>query len=430
MIAIAGAKGGCGKTTTTLGLAEGFAQTGTPAVAIDADRQLPNLHVTGGVDREPTLAALASDADIRSVAQVSPRTSSAGIVPAPEPSDRLDVESVLGGLEADSFQTIVDCPSGAGPDVVEPLSAADGVIVVTTDGDRSLTAAQTTVEMARRLGVPVLGTVLNRCTEVPTAVESWVDVPVLGVVPETESPLTDEETTAAYEAIVETLQTRNATDRTPPEYDDDLLPTGIDVLDRRLGGGLAPGSVVAVTAAPASQSEQLLYEATAPRGTLYLSTERSAANVRRAIETTSAETGNPTIRHIDGTNAIEGATETIDKLPDGATLIIDLVDVLERHERAAYVTFLNDLKAQMVDTDCVALLHGLNGPDRPANRTATVHAVDAVFDLQTVEPGRGMDVEHYLSIPKFRPDSTFTETIELEFDGMGSMPLETRPGAD
>ncbi|MFC4541098.1 P-loop NTPase [Halosolutus amylolyticus] len=430
MIAIAGAKGGCGKTVTTLGLTEGFARTGTPAVAIDADRQLPNLHVMGGVDREPTLAALTADTSVRAVAQTSPRTSSAGIVPAPKSSDDLDFEAAFERAEVDSVQTIVDCPSGAGPDVVEPLSAADGVIVVTTDSDRSLTAAETTVEMARRLGVPVLGAVLNRCDEVPAAVESWVDVPVLGVVPETESPLTDGDATTAYETIVETLQTRNATDRTPPEYDDDLLQIGTDALDRRLGGGLAPGSVVGLTAEPASQSEQFCYEATAPRGTLYLSTERTAANVSRAIESASVETGNPTIRHVGGATALEDATEMIEKLPDGATLVVDPVDPLERHDRFEYVSFLNELKERMVETGSVALLHCLNGSDRPANRSATVHAVDAVFDLHTVAPGLGTDVEHYLSIPKFRADSTFTETIELDFEGPKPVPIETGAESD
>ena len=386
--------------------------------------------MTGDVDRTPTLGALTTDADVRSIAQVSPRAGDAGIVPAPEPSEQIDVEAVLDRIDSDSIQTIVDCPSGAGPDVVEPLSAADGVIVVTTDSGRSLDAARTTIEMARRLGVTVLGAVANECDEVPSEIESWVDVPVLGVVPEAESPLRDDETTAAYEEIVETLQTRNATDRTPPEYDDDLLRTGIDVLDRRLGGGLAPGSVAALTAEPASQSEQLLYEATAPRGTLYLSTERSAANVQRGLETTSVETGNPTVRHVGGTDCLESATEMIEKLPDGATLIVDPADALERHDRHAYVSFLNDLKERMVETDSVALLHCLNGADEPANRTATIHAADAVFDLQTAEPELGTSVGHYLSVPKFRPDSTFTETIELTFDGPAAMPVRPESNAD
>ncbi|MXV63272.1 P-loop NTPase [Natronorubrum sp. JWXQ-INN-674] len=425
MLAIAGAKGGCGKTVTTLGLAEAFARTGTPAVAIDADRQLPNAHVSGGVDREPTLAALSDENGIRSIAQTSPRTPDAGIVPAPGPAEKLDYEAVLGSLETGAIQTLVDCPSGAGPDVVEPLSAADGVIVVTTDGDRSLTAAETTVEMARRLGVRVLGTVLNGCETVPSTVESWVDVPVLGLIPEaeSESPLTDDATTSAYEEIVEVLQTRNATNRTPPAYDDDLLATGIGPLDRRLGGGLAPGSVVALTAEPASQTEQLLYETTAPRGTLYLSTQRSAANVRRALEIASVETGNPTIRQVSGTTVLADAAEIIDKLPEGATLIIDPVNGLERRDRSAYVSFLNELKDRMVETNSIALLHGLCGPDRPANRAATIHATDAVFDVRTVESGDGAGVDHYLSVPKFRPDCAFTESIELVFDEEGPMQI-------
>jgi len=430
MIAIAGAKGGCGKTVTTLGLTEAFARTGTPAIAIDADRQLPNLHVTAGVDREPTLAAVTGDRSLRSIAQTSPRTSNAGIVSAPKSSDQLDIESVFETIATDSTQPIVDCPSGAGPDVIEPLSASDGVIVVTTDSDRSLTAAETTVEMARRLDVPVLGTVVNRCEEVPSAVESWVDVPVLGIVPETESPLSDEDATAAYETIVETLQTRNVTNLTPPEYDDDLLPTGIETLDRRLGGGLAPGSVVAVTAKPASQSEQFLYAATAPRGTLYLSTERTTANVSRAIESTSVETGNPTIRHVGGPDALENATEMIQKLPDGATLVVDLVDTLERYDRAVYVSFLNELKERMIDTGSVAVLHCQKTSEQPENRSATVHAVDAVFDLQTVAPGPGTDIEHYLSVPKFRRDSAFTETIELDLEGSNPVPIGTGTNAD
>jgi len=83
MIAIAGAKGGCGKTVTTIGLAEAVGRRGTTSIAVDADCQLPNLHVVGGVDRTPTLAALESDADVESVVQRSPRTSNVGLLSAP-----------------------------------------------------------------------------------------------------------------------------------------------------------------------------------------------------------------------------------------------------------------------------------------------------------------------------------------------------------
>ncbi len=423
MIAIAGAKGGCGKTVTTLGLAESFARTGTDAIAIDADRQLPNLHVVGGVDREPTLSAWSADTSIREVAQPSPRVSNAGLVPAPESADRLDVESTLASIDSDTVQPIVDCPSGAGPDVVDALSAADGVIIVTTGGDRSLAAARTTIEMAQRLAVPVFGLVANRCSTVPDAIQSWLDVPVLGVVPETNDPLADEAAIDAYETIVEVLRTRNVTSLTPPAYDETLLPTGITPLDRRLGGGLAPGSLAVVTAEPASQSEHLCYRAAVPRGTLYLSTERTEANVTHAIESAGVDAGTPTIRHVGGPDALEEAATLIGNLPEATTLIIDPIDVLERHDRAAYVSVLNALKTRLVDTGSLALLHCYRDP-RPENRSATLHAADAVFDLQTSASEPDAAVDRFLSVPKFRPNARGIEPVSLTFGA------ETEPTAE
>lgn len=415
MIAIAGAKGGCGKTVTTIGLAEAFGRRGTATIAVDADRQLPNVHVAGGVDREPTLAALESGADIDAVAQSSPRVSKVGLVSAPEPSTQIDFESAFEVLETDGIRAFVDCPSGAGPDVVEPLSAADGVIVVTTDGERSYSAAETTIEMARRLEVPVLGAVLNRCDSVPEAVESWTDVPVLGCVPDESSPLTTEETCAAYDDLAQALERRALPDRTPVKYDDDLLPTGIDELDRRLGGGLAPGSLVAVVADPASQSEQLLYGATAVRGTLYLSTERSVANIERALEAAAPTTGNPTVRRLNGDNRRSAAMDLIEKLPAASTLVVDPVNALESGDRDAYVTFLDDLKEQLVATESIGLLHCLDEPADPDHRTATMHAVDAVLEMETIAPEADSSLEHRLSIPKYRAGGRSMEPIELVF---------------
>ncbi|WP_339105132.1 AAA family ATPase [Haloterrigena salinisoli] len=418
MIAIAGAKGGCGKTTTTLALAEAFGRAGTPALAADADRQLPNLHVRSGIDREPTLAAVRGEDDVLQVAQKDPRSSNVGLLPAPKSADQLDMETSLERLSLDSVQLLIDCPSGAGPDVVDPLSAADAAIVVTTADDRSLEAAETTVEMATRLGVPVLGAVVTRTTDVPDAVRSWVDVPVLGVVPEVDEPLAADESRAVYDEIVRTLQTKNATARTPPAYADELLGTGIDALDRRLGGGVPPGTVVALTADPASQSEQLLYQTTAVRGSLYVTTRRSERNVDRAIEASTLETGTPTVRRIGGESAepFERFREILDKLPDGANLLVDTANALERRDREAYVEFMNDLTDKMVETDGVAVLHC---PTRrpPENREITTHFADVVLELETVSPASGADVEHYLSVPKHRADCGFSETIELRFDG-------------
>jgi KaiC/GvpD/RAD55 family RecA-like ATPase len=190
------------------------------------------------------------------------------------------------------------------------------------------------------------------------------------------------------------------------------LDTGIDVLDRKLDGGIPPGSTIAFTASPASQSELLLYQLTAARGSLYLTTQRSDQSVRDAIEANDCPTGSPTVRDISGSEPLDQANRLIRALPEGANLIIDPVDVLERREPSRYRNFLNDLQNHMVNTGSIAVLHCLDGHNVPANRDTTQHMADIVFDLTTTV--RGTDVENRLSVPKFRGGEALTETIKLE----------------
>jgi len=190
------------------------------------------------------------------------------------------------------------------------------------------------------------------------------------------------------------------------------LETGIDVLDRKLDGGLPPGSVVAYTAEPASQSELLLYELTAARGTLYLSTQRSDEAIREAIDSSLASVGSPTVRRVDRENPIKEAKRLIDALPEGANLIVDTVSALERCERHRYIDFLNYLKDRMLATGSIAILHCLKGDRVPEHRTETIHAADAVFDLRTTVGAT--ELENHLTVPKFRVGGAPTETIKLE----------------
>lgn len=183
------------------------------------------------------------------------------------------------------------------------------------------------------------------------------------------------------------------------------------MLDRKLEGGLPPGCIVAFAAEPASQSELLLYELTAARGTLYLSTERSDDAVRHAIESSPSAVGSPTVRDVASDTPLAEATRFIGALPNGANLVIDTMDALERCDSNEYVRFLNSLKSQLLETGSIAVLHCLNG-NEPANRTRTLHVADAVFDLRTEIAGT--QLENYLTIPKFRDGGQPTDAIKLE----------------
>ncbi len=193
----------------------------------------------------------------------------------------------------------------------------------------------------------------------------------------------------------------------------DRLKTGIDVLDRKLGGGLPTGSLVGLSAPPASQAELFLYELTATRGTLWLSLNRTAEAVRGSVEATPASTGDPTIRHITGEAPLDNASKLISALPEGSNLIIDPVDVLEAQEPPSrYRSFMNDLQNHVVNTNGLAVFHCLNGRSVPPLRDTTEHFADVIFRLQT--DATGDEVENRLAIPKFRGGRAPTNTIKLD----------------
>ncbi|PSQ43765.1 transcriptional regulator [Halobacteriales archaeon QS_9_68_42] len=113
----------------------------------------------------------------------------------------------------------------------------------------------------------------------------------------------------------------------------DRLPTGIDVLDRKLNGGIPPGSIVALCAQPASQAELFLYELTATRGTLYLSLNRTGEFVSNSIDNAETSTGDPTVRDVTGEAPLDNTTKLVSALPEESNLIVDPVDTLDEGDR-------------------------------------------------------------------------------------------------
>ncbi len=189
------------------------------------------------------------------------------------------------------------------------------------------------------------------------------------------------------------------------------LPTGIPVLDRRLDGGIPEGSIVLLVAPPASQAELFLYELTTTRGTLYLSTVRSDTAVEDAIAKVPGRVGNPTVRDIGGDTPLDSAHSLVRELPEGANLIVDVMDPLERRDPRRFRGFLNELQTHLVNTKGLAVLHAMRGSDVPDNRDLTKNMADVVFELHT--DVRGSEIENRLAVPKFRGGAALEETIKL-----------------
>jgi len=192
------------------------------------------------------------------------------------------------------------------------------------------------------------------------------------------------------------------------------LPLGIGPLDRQLDGGLPAGSVVAYCAPPASQSELLLYELTAHRETLYLTTDRSEYAVADALEKATCPTGDPEIRFVPGDAPLENARRMVRSVGEETNVIIDTGDLLEREDRGRYQRFLNELGNHMQNTGSLAFLHCMKAATEADLRATTEHMADVVFALR--QERYGTEVETRLGVPKFRGGRALSETIKLELE--------------
>lgn len=222
MLAIAGGKGGTGKTTTTLGLARALAE---PVLAVDADWDLPDLHSLAGVERswdesderpEHRAARAVPDpqtgresgsdgySDESSVTSrvVAGTDPSVRVLPAPTDPPSHDRRAVLERCRTADRPVLFDCPAGAGPTAVGPLRVADGVVLVVTPCAPAIRDAAKTAAMAEAVGTPVAGVVVSRASAVPPDLESVLDAPDAVRVPHAESPiLRDERVRSAYDSL-------------------------------------------------------------------------------------------------------------------------------------------------------------------------------------------------------------------------------------
>jgi archaellum biogenesis ATPase FlaH len=189
------------------------------------------------------------------------------------------------------------------------------------------------------------------------------------------------------------------------------LPTGIDVLDQRLGGGIPPGSIAALSAPPASQAELLLYEFTAPRETLYLTLDRTELGVADSLRRTAVETGTPTVQYVADDDRTDHAIELLGDLPERSTVVVDPHSAIEREGRSDFFEFMTQLRLHVIDTDSLAVLHCLDGQNVSPLRDSTEHLADVVFELTT--DAAGATVENRLAVPKFRGGRALTETLKL-----------------
>lgn len=188
------------------------------------------------------------------------------------------------------------------------------------------------------------------------------------------------------------------------------LPTGLDLLDRHLEGGINPGSILALVADPVSQSELLLSHLTKSRNTLYLTLQREPDAVRTALEQSGADMTNTAVRFVGTENPLDDMYELITDV-DGANIIIDPMNAIEGLAPQRIVSFLNAVKTHIASTDGLLVLHCLTDDTGMGHRGLTEYLADVVLELQT--DYYGDTVDNRLLVPKVRGGKPFPQAIKL-----------------
>ena len=189
------------------------------------------------------------------------------------------------------------------------------------------------------------------------------------------------------------------------------LPTGISVLDREFGGGIPSGSLVALTADPASQSELILDRFSRVRECRYLTTVRSADAVEASLTLDEGD-DETVVRDATGDDPFGTVLDAAAELPDEGTVVVDSVGPLEAGDREGYGEFLGELRRHVDDADGLAVLHALKGAAADRNRIVTEQVADVVFDLRTTVTGT--EIANRLVVPKFRGGAALEEPLKLK----------------
>ncbi len=203
-IAVGSGKGGVGKSTVAVNLAVALADLGASVGLLDADIYGPNIPRMMGVHRLPPLT---EEGKLRPAEAYGVKLMSIGFLVPPDqpliwrgPMLHTAIRQFLHDVDWGQLDyLIIDLPPGTGDAAlsVAQLLPLTGAVVVTLPQKVSLDDARRSVEMFRKLNVPVLGIIENMSyLELPDgtrmdvfgagggeALAQEVDAPYLGAIP-------------------------------------------------------------------------------------------------------------------------------------------------------------------------------------------------------------------------------------------------------
>lgn len=190
VIGVISGKGGVGKTTTAVNLGMAMHKLGEDVFVVDTDLKNPNVALHLGVFEYDNTVQDVIEKEMPLMEAMYIHKTGLKFAPAHISLRYLSVDSDrLRNVFSEVYTTtLVDAPPGFGKEALSIMDVVDEVIVVTNPNLPAITGALRAVDVAKSMGIPVTGIVMNAIQgkryEVSAAeIEAVSGVKVLAEVP-------------------------------------------------------------------------------------------------------------------------------------------------------------------------------------------------------------------------------------------------------
>jgi len=193
LIVISSGKGGVGKTTTSVNLSAALAKQGKNVVLVDGNLTTPNVGLHLGLTKFPATLndVLKGEVALTDAIYIHPLgfklvPGSLSIRSFSEINSR-KLKKLFNDLKEMCDFVIVDSAAGLGNESISILKNADEIIIVTNPELPAVTDAFKIVTLAKEIGIPVKGVVLNKVRKDNfdlgfRAIESLLETPIVNII--------------------------------------------------------------------------------------------------------------------------------------------------------------------------------------------------------------------------------------------------------